>query len=396
MNNKTEKLHIMYDGMSVTAIVVAAGASRRMGFDKLFSKIGGREVVWLAANAMAQHAYVDDVVLVASQQNMEKMQALFAERPLGKPVQYALGGATRTESVAAGVAFAGGDIVAIHDAARPFVSSEIIAAAIEAAAEIGGAAPAVAVKDTIKEEENGFIAATPPRHKLMAVQTPQTFRRVEFAAALAAVPQSEYEALTDDCMVMERAGKAVRLVEGSFANRKITTPEDLEQEKGGTGMQLRVGHGYDVHKFEKGRRLVLGGVEVPYALGLAGHSDADVLLHAVADAVLGGAAQGDIGVHFPPSDGAYKDADSLKLLATVAQVVRKAGWVAQNVDATLVCQAPKLAAYIGGMRENIAGALGLPLAAVSVKATTEEGLGFTGRGEGIAAHCVVLLCSENV
>lgn len=384
----------MYKTQSVCAVLVAGGSSSRMGFDKLFCRIGGKEVLWMAAEALASHPYVDKVVVVASRRKLPEVQELFAHAVWAAPLCFAVGGDTRTASVKAGLTLCDGDIVAIHDAARPFVSADIIARTIEAAAEMGAAAPAVPVKDTIKIEKDGHIAGTPPRAILMAVQTPQVFGRVAFTEALAALPESEYPALTDDCMVMERAGRPVRLVPGSFANRKITTPEDLDDEKGRREMNLRVGHGYDVHKLAEGRRLLLGGVEIPNGKGLLGHSDADVLLHAVADALLGAAALGDIGAHFPPTDAAYKDADSLQLLKATVQKVAEAGYTPLNVDATVVCQAPRLAPYIQQMRGNIADALQVELNAVSVKATTEEGLGFTGGGEGMAAHCVAMLAAR--
>ena len=193
-------------------------------------------------------------------------------------------------------------------------------------------------------------------------------------------------AVTDDCSLFELAGFAVQLVEGDYANAKITTIEDLKGEG-----KMRIGHGYDVHRLVEGRKLILGGVDIPYEKGLLGHSDADVLLHAVSDALLGAAALGDIGGHFPDTDPRYKGADSLELLRQVGLLLKQAGYTVGNIDATILCQAPKLAPHIPAMRQNIARVLDLPADAVSVKATTEEKLGFTGAGQGIAAHAVALI-----
>lgn len=382
----------MYQQWHVAAVVVAAGKSTRMGFDKLFVKIDGVEVVRMAAEKLAGHPYVDEIVLVAGE-NIPEITALFEANPLPKPFVVVEGGSSRTDSVVAGVqACPGAGLVAIHDAARPFVNEEIITAAIEAAAEVGAAAPAVPVKDTVKRAEGGMVMETLPRGVLRAVQTPQVFQRQLFMQALATVPPLDYERMTDDCMIVEKAGHPVQLVAGSYANYKITTAEDLPKSKGEGEMLLpRVGHGYDVHRFAEGRPLIMGGVNIPYPMGLAGHSDADVLLHAIADALLGAAALGDIGKHFPDTDPAYQGADSLQLLQKVEELVRRQGYTVGNIDATILCQEPKLAPYIAAMRSNIAGVLGLQVSEVSVKATTEEGLGFTGAGQGIAAHCVAVL-----
>ena len=244
------------------------------------------------------------------------------------------------------------------------------------------------MKDTVKVAADGFVVETPAREKLYAVQTPQCFRTALYRQVLAQVC---CDAVTDDCSAFELAGLPVRLTQGDYANYKITTREDLPapEKNGGNGM--RIGHGYDVHRLVEGRALVLGGVTVPYEKGLLGHSDADVLTHAVMDALLGAAALGDIGKLFPDTDPAYKGADSIALLQEVGRVLARAGWAAGNIDATLLCQAPKLAPHIPAMRENLAAALGIPAEDVSVKATTEEKLGFTGSGEGIAAHSVCLL-----
>lgn len=382
----------MYQQFKVAAVIVAAGKSTRMGFDKLFAKIEGVEVIREAVMKFDQHPLVDEIVVVAGE-NKAHMIELFDEHAPSKPFVIVEGGASRTDSVKAGVEICSdADIVAIHDGARPFVVQETITACIEAAAEDGAAAPAVPVKDTIKQAEGGIVRETLPRNTLRLVQTPQVFMKRLFLEALMAIPPLDYELLTDDCMVMERMGYPVKLIQGSYENYKITTIDDLMRQRSGAGMQsIRIGHGYDVHRFEKGRQCIIGGVNIPFSMGLAGHSDADVLLHAISDALLGSVALGDIGKHFPDTFPEHKGADSLLLLGKVYQLIRQEGYTIVNIDATILCQEPKLSPYIAAMRSNIAGILNLQVSEVSVKATTEEGLGFTGTMQGIAAHCVVLV-----
>ena len=364
----------------VSAVVVAAGSSRRMGFDKLGYLWQGKPVLARSLEAFDRHPLVEEIVLVTGQ---DQTLALRLAAGCQKPVRLVRGGDTRARSVLNGVQAARGRWVAIHDGARPFVSGEVIRQALEGAFQWGAAAPAVPVKDTIKQASEGQVVSTPPRSTLFAVQTPQCFERETYLRLAGQAGEAD---LTDDCQLFERAGLPVMLTPGDYANFKITTPEDLREES-----QMRIGHGYDVHKLVEGRPLILGGVNIPYEKGLLGHSDADVLTHAVMDALLGAAALGDIGRHFPDSDPAYKGADSLELLAKVGQLLAQEGWKLANLDATLLCQAPKLAPHIGQMRLNIARQLGVEAGQVSVKATTEEGLGFTGQGQGIAAHAVALL-----
>lgn len=367
-----------------TAILVAAGASRRMGFDKLSYRLpDGRTVLETSCAALAAHPAVRQVVLVAGA-NRPECERIAAACP--KPCCVVDGGETRADSVRNGLAAAEGALVAIHDAARPFVSRAVITAVLEAAARTGAAAPAVPVKDTIKVAQGGRVVSTPDRAMLYAVQTPQCFSREKYRQALACVTGEQARQVTDDCSLFELAGMPVELTAGDYGNYKITTPDDLKKEK-----TMRIGHGYDVHRLVEDRKLILGGVEIPYEKGLLGHSDADVLLHAVMDAVLGAAALGDIGRHFPDTDPAYRGADSLALTRAVAALIHEHGYTVGNIDATILCQKPKLAPYIEEMRRNIAAAFGVAADAVSVKATTEEHLGFTGEGLGIAAHAVALL-----
>ena len=381
---------------TISAVLVAAGSSTRMGFDKLSFDLGGETVLHRSIRAFDQCPQIGEIVLVAG-----KNRAFVEQQAVGctKPVQIVAGGATRAESAKNGVLAAHGELVAVHDAARPFVSPAVIAAVLEAAARCGAAAPAVPVKDTIKQAKGGngktvpegcMVENTPDRSTLYAVQTPQCFDRAAYLAALDELDEASARLVTDDCSLFELTGRPVELVQGDYANIKITTREDLPRTENG-GKKMRIGHGYDVHRLVEGRKLILGGVEVPYEKGLLGHSDADVLAHAVMDAVLGAAALGDIGQHFPDTAEEYAGADSLMLARRVAEIVTEHGWRIENIDATILCQRPKLAPHIPAMRAKLAEAFGMPVDAVSVKATTEEHLGFTGEGLGIAAHAVALI-----
>ena len=382
---------------TISAVLVAAGSSTRMGFDKLSFDLGGETVLHRSIRAFDQCPQIGEIVLVAG-----KNRAFVEQQAVGctKPVQIVAGGATRAESAKNGVLAAHGELVAVHDAARPFVSPAVIAAVLEAADRCGAAAPAVPVKDTIKQAVPGdgktvpeacLVHSTPDRSTLYAVQTPQCFDRTQYLAALQELDAEKARLVTDDCSLFELTGRSVQLTQGDYANLKITTREDLPRPVQKEETRMRIGHGYDVHRLVEGRKLILGGVEIPFEKGLLGHSDADVLAHAVMDAVLGAAALGDIGQHFPDNDPAYAGADSLELARHVARILSEHGYRVENIDATILCQRPKLAPHIPAMRANLAAAFGLPVDAVSVKATTEEHLGFTGEELGIAAHAVALI-----
>lgn len=376
----------MFNDKTVAAIIVAGGSSSRMGFDKLFFEIDGETVLLKSMKAFDECESVDEIIVVAGKNYNDVKQLA----PLmHKPCTVVTGGATRAQSVKNGFEASQSEIICIHDAARPFVSQKIITDALSAAVQYGASAPAVPVKDTIKiVQQNSMVKRTPDRASLFAVQTPQCFLSSLYQKALV---QIDNDLVTDDCSLFELAGMPVKLTQGEYANYKITTREDLPAPKGDNNMNIRIGHGYDVHRLVENRKLILGGVEIEYEKGLLGHSDADVLAHAVADALLGAAAMGDIGKHFPDTAAEYAGADSLVLLSKVARKLAENGFSPVNIDATLLCQRPKLAPYITQMRENLAKAAGIDVADVSVKATTEEGLGFTGNGEGIAAHAVCLI-----
>ncbi len=375
------------------AVVVAAGSATRMqGIDKMLAPLAGVPVVLRSIRALAASDCIDSLVLVTRAELMETLRTLCAE--VSKPVTVVPGGASRPESVLAGLAALpeGTELAAIHDGARPLVTQAVIAEAVEAAGRCGAAAPAVPVHDTIKQAENGIVHATPERKTLFAVQTPQVFDVRLLKTALRAAMERGI-ALTDDCSAVEAVGKPVVLTQGCEENLKITTPVDLTLAEAILKRRktMRIGHGYDVHRLKEGRKLILGGVEIPFERGLDGHSDADVLVHALMDALLGAAGLRDIGVLFPDNDPAYKNISSMLLLDRVMQTLERAGYAVGNVDVTVLAQRPKLKDYIPVMRENLACAMKIPLDCVNIKATTEEGLGFTGSGEGIACHAVCLL-----
>ncbi len=379
------------------AVIVAAGTAARMqGIDKMLAPLAGVPVVLRTARALAESGRVDSLVIVTRKELVAEVSALCG----GVKKLHAVvpGGASRAESVLAGLQALpeGTELAAVHDGARPLVTVPVIDAAIKEAERCGAAAPALPVHDTIKEAAQGVILSTPERSRLYAVQTPQVFDAALLKKALRAALDVGIP-LTDDCSAVEAAGEPVHLTQGSEENLKITTPVDLVLAEAILKRRktMRIGHGYDVHRLTEGRKLILGGVEIPFERGLDGHSDADVLVHALMDALLGAAALRDIGVLFPDSDPAYKNISSMKLLESVMQELQRAGYAVGNADITVLAQRPKLRDYIPAMRENLARAMGVELSCVSVKATTEEGLGFTGSGEGIACHAVCLLEKNN-
>jgi 2-C-methyl-D-erythritol 4-phosphate cytidylyltransferase/2-C-methyl-D-erythritol 2,4-cyclodiphosphate synthase len=374
--------------MKVAALLLAAGAGTRFGgaVPKQFAPLLGRPVLRHAAEALLAEGLVQRLLPVGE---AAPITAALSGLPLEPPVP---GGATRQASVRAGLEALAADppeVVLIHDGARPVVPRGTIPALLAALERHPGAIPALPVTDTLKREEAGVIAATVPREGLFRAQTPQAFR---FAAILAAHRAAAAEA-TDDAALLEAAGLPVALVEGSERNLKITRPEDLprmEREMAGA-LLPRVGTGFDVHRLVAGRPLVLCGVVVPHDLGLDGHSDADVGIHALCDAIYGALAEGDIGRWFPPSEAEWKDADSARFLRHAAARIASRGGVLANADVTLICERPRIAPHAEAMRARLAELLGCEAGRVSVKATTTERLGFPGRGEGIAAQAAVSL-----
>lgn len=371
----------MYKDKYVYAIVLAAGKGTRMGFDKMLYNIDGESVVKKSVKAFENNRYVDKIIVAAGDNTESVKQEVSCFK---KVICVVKGGKERADSVANALEFTDNEgIAAIHDGARPFVSDEIISRTIEKAYIYKCAVPCVPVKDTIKYSEGDSVDKTLPRDKLYITQTPQVFYIEDYKKLLL---RGKNSLVTDDAQLFEKAGYKVYITQGSYENYKITTPEDLRKEK-----NMRIGHGYDVHRFAPDRKLILGGVEIEFEMGLLGHSDADVLTHAVMDALLGALALGDIGKHFPDTDEKYKGADSLLLLKCVKELIKQKGAQVENIDCTILCQKPKLAPHIQSMRKNIADVLEIDMDKVSVKATTEEGLGFTGAMEGIAVHSVCLV-----
>ena len=389
--------------MAVTsALIPASGLGRRLNSQsgKAFALIAGEPLISYTLRAFQDSPQVDEIVLVVRPDELSVTRDLVESRGFSKVKSITPGGEVRQDSVRNGLTeiSADSDIVAIHDGARPLITRETIASTIEAARADGAAIAAVPVIDTIKSSLDGlFVNSTLDRETLYAVQTPQTFRRSIITEAYDRACADRFYG-TDDACLVERLGVPVRIVRGSYENIKVTTPTDLRIAEALLAPSphrliapsLRIGHGYDVHRFAPGRTLFLGGVQFP-GDGLLGHSDADVLLHAVADAVLGAVGAGDIGRLFPDTDPAYKDARSTDLLAKVGEVVRKLGWTVGNVDVTLIAQKPKIADHVLAMRANIARALGLDPGQVSVKGKTAEGLGPIGESLGIECHAVALL-----
>jgi 2-C-methyl-D-erythritol 2,4-cyclodiphosphate synthase/2-C-methyl-D-erythritol 4-phosphate cytidylyltransferase len=366
------------------------------GRDKMFMDVGGLSVLARTVSAMAGSPLIDEIVVVTRPESLERAAGVCEKYAAGKPSKAVAGGDTRLRSVYNGVfeASRGSGLIAIHDGARPFVTRSVVKRAILEARRFGAAAPALPVAFTVKSAEGGTVISTLDRRKLYEIQTPQVFRAELIKAALTNAILKGLE-VTDDCMAVESVGYSVRLVEGSRDNIKITTPEDVALAgaiaAGGREPSVRVGYGYDVHRLVKGRECVLCGVRVPFEMGPDGHSDADAPVHALIDAILGAAALGDIGGHFPDDDAKWLGADSLLMLEEVWRDTRGRGYVFGNADITVVMQRPKLAPYIADMRGNLARALGVEPGRISVKATTEEGLGATGTGLGVAAHAAVLL-----
>jgi 2-C-methyl-D-erythritol 4-phosphate cytidylyltransferase/2-C-methyl-D-erythritol 2,4-cyclodiphosphate synthase len=375
----------------VAAIVVAAGRGLRAGGDvpKQYRSLHGRPVIVPSLAAFARHGNVSLVQPVIHPDDA----ALFAAATGGFELRPAVpGGATRQASVRAGLEAlveARPDIVLIHDAARPFASPALIARAIAATAETGAAIPVIAVADTVKTvDAGGIVTGTVDRAQLRLVQTPQAFDYRSILDAHRRAATAGRDDFTDDAALAEWAGLRVATFEGEAANVKLTTNEDFARAEAIKLAELgdvRTGFGFDVHQFGDGDHVMLGGVRVPFHRGLAGHSDADVVLHALVDALLGAISDSDIGVHFPPSDPQWRGASSDRFLAFAVERVRARGGRISHLDITVVCEAPRVGPHRDAIRARVAEIAGLPVARVAIKATTSEKMGFTGRGEGMLA-----------
>ena len=441
----------MYKNRKVTAVIVAAGSARRMGgINKQYAELAGMPVLARSVAAFENDPFVDEIVIVARGGEEDKCRRDIVEKYGFSRVSAVVpGGAERQDSVRAalGVVFGGAagreagscgcevsdygggyaaaafgevsdggggrddgrdaGLVLVHDGARPLVPRTVIDAVIEGCAARGAAIPAVPVKDTIKQihisDSGAVVNATPERSSLRAVQTPQGFDAALLMRAYDACGPDT--AVTDDASLVEALDEPVYIVDGDEMNIKITTPSDLgraEQLLNGSSSDgpgksepaaaiarvPRTGMGYDVHAFAENRKLILGGVDIPHDRGLLGHSDADVLIHAVMDALLGAAALGDIGKHFPDTDPRYKGISSLLLLGHVSELLRSHGWTIVNIDATVIAQRPKIAPHIPQMKKNMAEVLKISESQINIKGTTTERLGFAGREEGIASQAV--------
>jgi 2-C-methyl-D-erythritol 4-phosphate cytidylyltransferase/2-C-methyl-D-erythritol 2,4-cyclodiphosphate synthase len=377
--------------MRTIGLLVAAGRGSRFGADmpKQYLRLLGRPVLRHAAEALLREGGVEAILPVVAAGEESFVAGLLAGLPLRPPVA---GGATRQASVLAGLAALEADppdLVLVHDGARPVVPPGTVPALLAALRDLPGAIPALPVSDTLKRGEDGRIAATVPRAGLFRAQTPQAFR---YPALLAAHRAATAEA-TDDAQLLEAAGLPVGLVAGHESNVKITWPADLARVEAlmTESMIPRMGTGFDVHRIVEGRPMVLCGVTVPGPIGLDGHSDADVGIHALCDAIYGALAEGDIGRWFPPSEMQWKDADSARFLRHAAERIAARRGVLANADITLICERPKIAPHAEAMRARLAELLGVEIGKVSVKATTTERLGFPGRGEGIAAQAAAVV-----
>ena len=380
--------------MSAWAVLVAAGRGTRAGLDtnKVFYPLEGRSPLSRSLDAIAQTGLYEGIVLVLSKDDFLAYRALTAREGACSLVKSVVaGGKTRQESVFAGLKVVPESVewVSIHDAARPFAGEALFRATLDAARETGSGVISTDVTDTVKRVEEGRAVETLERERLRAVQTPQSFRRAEILRAHMAALADGF-AGTDDASLYEREFGSATLVtaDGARENVKLTHRGDFLRG------DIRMGTGYDVHRLVEGRPLVLCGVTIPWEKGLLGHSDADVALHALMDAMLGALGEGDIGRHFPDSGEQYRGIASTELLRRVVELVREKGYRLGNCDVTVVAQAPKLAPYIEEMRANVARVLGVDISRVNIKATTTERLGFEGEGLGISAQAVAVMRSE--
>ena len=379
----------MTNKKKTAVIIAAAGTGKRMGssIPKQYLKIGGEPILLKSIRAFCDNKEIDWIVVVTNGDYIQACLEMKDRYGLDKIQAVIEGGEERQDSVYRAIVEIDRlcpeiEYVLVHDGARPFVRQETINAVLEAAEEKGAAVACVPVKDSIRQEKDGE-SANLPRQRLYAVQTPQGFQKEILRKAYEQAFADGYYG-TDDATLAERIGQSVALVRGTYDNIKITTREDMP-------MESRVGTGFDVHQLKEGLPLVLGGVKIPFEKGLLGHSDADVLVHALMDALLGAAALGDIGRHFPDTDPQYRGISSMELLRRVKGMLDKNGWRVGNVDITLMAQRPKIKSLIGDMTDNLSKTLDLETCRINIKGTTTERLGFVGREEGIAAQAVCLL-----
>jgi len=385
-------------------VIPAGGTGSRFGpaLPKQFLDLAGVPILIRTCRAFLDLETIHSLVVAAPVDHLQRtIDLLHAHLPAGhiRRLHITAGGATRQDSVRAGLNRLSAEIelVLVHDAARPLVDRATILRCLHGAARHGAVIAAVPVKDTLKRVDHGTtIAATVDRSALWQAQTPQAATRTLLEQAFSEAEHTRFMG-TDEASLLEAAGIPVRVVEGSERNFKITRPEDLQVAEALLTKEctMKIGHGFDAHRLVAGRKLILGGVAIDHELGLDGHSDADVLVHALIDALLGALGAGDIGRHFPDTDPQYKGIDSLVLLTRVRQLMDERGSRLGNADLTIVCQRPRLAPHLAAMQVNLARCCQVQPAAINIKATTTEKMGYTGRGEGIAAHAVVLVRTEH-
>ena len=397
--------------MKVAAVIAAGGTGTRMNaaVPKQFLEIAGKPILLHTVERISSLEEVAQIVVALPAEHIPGALEILSRQKLRVQVQCIPGGPNRQESVRCGVNHVGPDtdVIMVHDAVRPVCDPETMRRVLDAAWKKGAAVPGLPATETIQRvSRKGRVLSTPPREELYAIQTPQAFHSAILKSALDRAHDAGFIG-TDESSVVRWAGHPVVVVAGSPDNIKITRPLDLDiagllisrYSRNEDGMEmsksgLRIGQGIDFHRLVEGRKLMLGGVEVPFERGLEGHSDADVLAHAICDALLGAAALGDIGQHFPDTDISNRNRPSLEFLREVRAKVEAEGWLIQNVDATLLAQRPKLAPHIPAMKQRIAESLGISAADVSIKATTTEGMNAEGRGEGISAQAIALLCKR--
>lgn len=395
------------DPSKTAAIIPAAGIGKRMGLSvpKQCYELGGKPILAHTLQRLSAADGIGSIILVVPADHLAWAENLVKEYRFPRVTQVIIGGERRQDSVQKGLQALPDEVelVLVHDGVRPFVPLQVIENCLAEAERSGAAMVAVPVKDTLKSvSSKQVIEQTVDRSGIWQAQTPQAARTSLLKEAYVAAGQAGFTA-TDEASLLEKINVPVKVVEGSEKNIKITRPEDLRLAKAilmenqvdqtgqESGTDFRTGYGYDAHQLVSGRQLILGGVLIPHDKGLEGHSDADVLTHALCDAILGAATLGDIGQHFPDTDQQFKDISSLKILEQVAALASQNGMVLHNADITVVAQKPKLSPYFEPMQSNLTAACGAAPDSINIKATTTEGMGFTGRGEGMAAHAVVLL-----
>lgn len=388
--------------MSYAVIIPAAGSGKRMGAgkNKVLLEINNVPIIIKTIQAFIADTNCSKIVVVIQPNDEQILRSLVVKFHLSSQVEFIYGGLERQDSVYNGLkSIVDEPYVFVHDGARPYVSRALLNELYEAVQIHKAVIPAVKVKDTIKRGIHNVVKETLVRDELFSVQTPQAFDKNVLQDAFLYASKNQIVG-TDDASLVEAMGHPVHISEGDYRNIKITTPEDLDHfstgeiEKKRLVDVFKIGQGFDVHELVEGRPLIIGGITIPYEKGLIGHSDADVLLHTVTDALLGAIGEGDIGKHFPDTSADFKDADSKVLLREIVKLVHAKGYVVGNIDCTIIAQKPKMLPFIPQMKEVMASLLEIEVDCVNVKATTTEQLGFTGRGEGIAAQAVALVLKK--